>query len=216
MFPDTPVSLISNIAELAEENDAAEWMAFVELYTPPLENLIRSLNESLPPSDVEDLVQDVFVRLVPFLRENRLDRSRGRLRTYLAQIVRNLLIDRYREQLSRPQFRADDVRGDDSATTILSRRASAQPDPGEVFDARWRVAVRRAAIDHVLTKMAISDQSRRIYRALQGENPNLGDATPRQIADHFGVSYDVVKQVKSRLDRAVAAIEQRILMKAHV
>lgn len=214
MFPNTPEKLLKDIAELREGDDAAEWQAFVALYAPPLRNFVRTVNERLSPSDVEEVVQDIFVRLVAILRNRVVDLSKARFHTYLAQVVRNLLIDRYRKSLVRAGWEGDGAADGRSMTTLLRKVVGRTPDPGEIFDIRWRMAVQSAAIDHILTKTAISERSKAIYRALLGRTPGLRHATPHQVAAHFGVSYAVVKQVKSRLDRAVAALESRIHARA--
>jgi len=227
MFPDTPQTLLRKIAELAQGDDRAEWEAFVELYEPPLRNFIRTINGALSPEAVEDAVQDVFIRLVEVLRQGQIDRTKGKFRAYLASLTRRLLIDRYRESLVRPVLgEGQDVA---DATASSRQREGEYPDcfddsvttadPGTLFDVRWRVAVRSAAIHHVLTKTAIAEQSKLIYATLNGFEPRSPGAcpqdsrglSPRQVAERLGVSYEVVKQVKSRIDRAVAAIEREML-----
>jgi len=213
MFPETPQTLLKKIAELAEGDDAAEWEAFVELYTPPLKSFILTVNANLSPEAVEDAVQDVFIRLVDVLRGGKIDRKKGKFRAYLASMARRLLIDRYREALVRP------VLGDAQDAvdaTLSSRRRTGEhsdstcgsvitADPGTLFDVRWRVSIHAAAVDHVMTKTAISAQSKRIYAHLQQ------GLSPGDTAERMSVSHDVVKQVKSRIDRAVAAVERQML-----
>lgn len=206
MFPDTPQTLLKKIVEFAQGDDNAEWEAFVELYAEPLRGFVRMVNGALTPEEVEDVVQDVFIRLVDVLREGRIDRTKAKFRSYLATMVRRLLIDRYREALVRPQ--GVPIQEADVGTGVSSVESA---DPGVIFDAKWRLVVRAAAIEHVLTKTAVSRQSAEIYRAVLGLDPSTRDLTSREIADRFGVTYEVVKQVKSRLDRAVVAVERRML-----
>ena len=210
MFPETPQTLLKKIAELAEGDDQAEWTAFVELYTTPVRNFIRSVNQGLSPSDVEDAVQEIFIRLVNVLRKDKIDRKKGKFRDYLAVLTRRLLIDRYRAALSRPDLPS--ATGTDPGTHILHSSFSilhssfsilhSPPDPGVLADLRWRMAVHAAAVEHVLTKTAISEQSKRVYSALE-----RGQSL-REVAEAFGLSYAAVKQIKSRLDRAIAAVEK--------
>ena len=210
MFPETPQTLLKKIAELAEGDDQAEWTAFVELYTMPVRNFIRSVNRGLSPSDVEDAVQEIFIRLVNVLRKDKIDRKKGKFRDYLAVLTRRLLIDRYRAALSRPDLPS--ATGTDPGTHILHSSFSilhssfsilhSPPDPGVLADLRWRMAVHAAAVEHVLTKTAISEQSKRVYSALE-----RGQSL-REVAEAFGLSYAAVKQIKSRLDRAIAAVEK--------
>ena len=109
MFPDTPKTLIKRIAELRDDNDAAEWARFVEIYRLPLAHFVRLVGRGQTPSgrltqsEIEDVVEDIFVKLVDILRSERIDSAKGRFRDYLATMTRRLLIDRYRAALVRPQ-----------------------------------------------------------------------------------------------------------------
>ena len=199
MFPETPQTLLKKIADLAKGDDAAVWLEFVELYEPPLRRFVRMADGRISDSDVDDAVQEIFVRLTEVLRTDGIDRKKGRFRDYLAAMTRRLLIDRYRSESSRVAAlqRAAD----------LPRNVSSLPDadPGELVDAVWSVAVRRAAIEHVLTKTAVSEQSKRVYRAIAVDMRPLKEA-----AAESGITYAAAKQIKSRLDRAVVEVERRM------
>ena len=195
MFPETPQTLLKKIADLANGDDAAVWLEFVELYTPPLRHFIRSVNQTLSVADVEDAVQEVFVRLTGVLREGGIDRTKGRFRDYLAAMTRRLLVDRYRAEQSRL------VALDRAANPVRNPMALADGDPGTLVDAAWQVAVRKAAIEHVLTATAVSEQSKSVYRAVI-----LNQRSLKEVAAEFGITYAAVKQIKSRLDRAVESI----------
>lgn len=199
MFPETPQTLMKKIADLANGDDAAVWLEFVELYTPPLRHFVRAVNGAMPDADVEDTVEEVLVRLTEVLRAEGIDRGKGRFRDYLATMTRRILIDRYRAEIVRPRPGAVTA-GDLGAVPCGDVSAI---DPGVAMDVHWRLAVHESAKNHVLTKTAISAQSRAIYLELER------GLSPREAATKFGVSRDVVKQVKSRIDRAIAAIEQR-------
>lgn len=190
---------MKKIADLADGDDAAVWLDFVELYTTPLRNFIRSVNQTLSVADVEDAVQDVFVRLTEVLRTNGIDRTKGRLRDYLAATTRRLLVDRYRAERSRLAAL------DRAANSVRNQMTLADGDPGTLVDAEWQVAVRKAAIEHVLTQTAVSEQSKRVYRAAVLEQRPMKD-----VAAEFGITYAAAKQIKSRLDRAVEAIVMRM------
>ena len=199
MFPETPQTLMKKIADLANGDDAAVWLEFVELYTPPLRHFVRAVNGAMPDADVEDAVEEVLVRLTEVLRAEGIDRGKGRFRDYLAAMTRRLLIDRYRSESSRL---AALERAVDLPREGLSL---SDADPGELVDAVWKVAARRAAIGHVLTQTAVSEQSKRVYRAVAVDQRPLKTA-----AVDFGISYVAAKQIKSRLDRAVEAVLARM------
>ena len=199
MFPETPQTLLKKIADLAQGDDAAVWLEFVELYTPPLRHFIRSVNQVLSAADVEDAVQEIFVRLTEVLRTNGIDRTKGRFRDYLAAMTRRLLVDRYRAEQSRIAAL------DRAANPVRNGETLEDGDPGALVDAAWQVAVRKAAIEHVLTQTAVSEQSKRVYRAVVLEQRPL-----KKVAAEFGITYAAAKQIKSRLDRAVEAVVTRM------
>ena len=165
MFPETPQTLLKKIADLAQGDDRAEWTAFVEFYTPPLKAFIRAIRGGQTPDEVDEAVQEVFIRLVDVLRKEKIDRRKGKFRDYLAVLTRRLLIDRYRAALVRPL----------TGSVPISEGAFGGPvaggvtelDPGVQLDVRWRMAAHEAAVEHVLTKTAISEQSKRVYAALE-------------------------------------------------
>ena len=199
MFPETPQTLLKKIADLANGDDAAVWLEFVELYTPPLRHFIRSVNQSLSAADVDDAVQEVFIRLTEVLREGGIDRTKGRFRDYLAATTRRLLVDRYRAEQSRLAAL------DRAANPVRNRVTLVDGDPGALVDAAWQVAVRKAAVEHVLTATAVSEQSKRVYRAVVLDQRPL-----KEVAAEFGITYAAAKQIKSRLDRAVEAVVTRM------
>ena len=79
MIPDTPKTLLRKIAEYANGDDAAEWARFVELYTPVIRQFV-SLREDVGAADADDIVQEIFVRLVGVLRAGTYRPEKGRFR----------------------------------------------------------------------------------------------------------------------------------------
>ena len=76
-------------------------------------------------------------------------------------------------------------------------------DVAEQIDLKWRMARHQSAIEHVLTKTAISAQSRDIYRAYVEEGRSLDD-----VAAQFGVTKAVIYKIKSRVEQMAAIIEE--------
>lgn len=95
-IPDTPKTLLKQIAERGDLDDA-KWFEFDRLYRPVIRFFMRQKFFSLV-SDYDDIVQDVMVRLVRELRSKKYDASRARFRTYLYAIVYNMAVDYLRER----------------------------------------------------------------------------------------------------------------------
>jgi len=204
-FPNTPTRLLRTMAERPvtdEENDA--WAEFVELYESVIRAYIAA--EGVSSQDVDDAVQNVFMRLVGILRRGGYDRSKGRFRAYLKVVMRRVIIDLFRRQTAarmdaQVPFEEEEADGNPNLPDAM---ASLSPDAAAEVEAKWQKARLAAALNHIFTQTAISDQSREIYRAhaLNGEDA-------REVARRFGVTPEVVRQVKSRINRMVAALMKR-------
>ena len=205
-FPDTPTRLLRTMTEhpVTDEENAA-WTEFVELYEPVIRAYVTV--GGVAPPDMDDTVQNVFVRLVGILRRGGYDRSKGRFRAYLKVVMRRVIIDLFRRQTAarmdvQVPFEEDETEGQPNLPDAM---ASLSPDAAAEFEAKWQKARLAAALNHVFTQTAISEQSREIYRAhvLNGEDAS-------EVARRFGVTPEVVRQVKSRVNRMVAALVRRM------
>lgn len=210
MFPETPRTLLRKIASFARGDDEAVWFDFVTQYTPALRRFIQFQNGTLSSTEVDDVVQEVFVRLVDVLREQRYDSKKARFRTYLATLMRRLLIDRFRAQQTRETAERQAIKetvvgeGVDVETTggVASVSSIGLQDPGEILDLKWRVAVHEAAVEQVLSNPLIEPRSKDAYRALIASNESVA-----AIAARFGLTPNALSQLKARFDRAIAAAE---------
>ena len=193
MIPDTPKTLLRKIAEYANGDDAAEWARFVELYAPVIRQFM-SMREDIGAADADDMVQEIFVRLVDVLRAGTYRPEKGRFRAYLGTMVRRLLIDRHRRALARGAGReipADDVE-------LLTE----SPDAAEYVDQRLNEARHAAAVEHVLSRTMLDARTVAAYRAyaLDGEPPD-------EVAARLGLTLNALRQIKFRVGRMIAAVE---------
>ena len=87
----TRSSVLKAVADT--ENEAA-WARFFDLYAGFVFSIARS--KGLKDEEADDIVQEVFVRLAGVLPTFEYDRTKGRFRSYLINLVRNLIIDKWR------------------------------------------------------------------------------------------------------------------------
>ena len=194
MIPDTPQTLLRRIAEYAQGDDAAEWAKFVELYEPVIRMYIAQTG-NVSVADADDIVQDIFVRLVGVLRNGEYKPERGRFRNYLASMVRRLLIDRHRREMVRP---GREVVPDDIPSDL--------PDPAKIVDMRFAIARHQAAVEHVLCRTMLEKRTVAAYReyALDGQ-------PAAEVAVRHGMTINNLRQLKHRIDRMIAAVEKQYL-----
>lgn len=198
MIPDTPQTLLRRIAEYADGDDDAEWTKFAELYEPVIRMYILQFG-SVSDIDADDVVQDIFVRLVDVLRNGGYKREKGRFRHYLASMVRRQLIDRYRRETVRETVLA---RNPEPQPPAIDDIPSSHPDPAAIVDMRLKLARRRAAVEHVLSRTMLEKQTVAAYREYA-----LEDQPATEVAARHGMTVNNLRQVKYRIDRMIAAVE---------
>ena len=193
MIPDTPQTLLRKIAEYANGDDAAEWAKFVELYEPVIRIYIAQSGGG-GAADADDILQDIFIRLIDVLRNGGYKREKGRFRNYLSSMVRRMLIDRHRRAAAREAGKMSDADADDIP--------SGAPDPAAIVDMRLRLARHQAAIEHVLCHTMLERRTVAAYReyALEGQ-------PAAEVADRHGMTVNNLRQLKHRIDRMIAAVE---------
>ena len=192
-IPDTPVTIIARMAAQATGEDEATWVKFFELYQPVIRHFAEFAGAR---SDTDDVVQDVMVKLVEVFRSGAYRPEKGRFRAFLATITRREVINRWQKA----QVRAADRHVSLNRTT--AQEIAVQPEAAAMLDAKWRLAQHAAAVEHVLTRTALAQKSKDIYRAYVQEEKPIGE-----VAKAFGVSRNVVSQVKTRVDAMIADFE---------
>ena len=95
-FPETSTTLLAKLAARETGIDQAAWRIFFDRYQPVMVEFARIKGAG---DDAEDVVQDVFSDLAKVFRAGRYVRSKGRFRNYLAKMLRNELISRFRDAM---------------------------------------------------------------------------------------------------------------------
>ena len=190
-FPETSMTLLKKIAVQVTGEREAAWVRFFGLYEPAIKRFVAWHDSSHDPDDV---VQDIFLKLVNVVQSGGYDSSKGSFRAFLATMIRRHLVSLYRK---------DQARGAGLHVDIDDAEPSVSADVAEQIDLKWRMARHQSAIEHVLTKTAISAQSRDIYRAYVEEGRSLDE-----VAAQFGVAKAVIYKIKSRVEQMAAIIEE--------
>ena len=190
-FPVTSLTLLQKIAVQVTGEREAAWVRFFGLYEPAIKRFVAWHDGTHDPDDV---VQDIFMKLVNVVQSGGYDSSKGSFRAFLATMIRRHLVSLYRK---------DQARGAGMFVDIDDVEPSVPADIAEQIDAKWRLARHQSAIEHVLTKTAISAQSRAIYRAYVEEEMPLDEVTAK-----FGVTKAVVYKIKSRVEQMAAIIDE--------
>ena len=193
-FPDTPATMLARLAAQRTCESEATWASVFALYEPAIRKCAAALGAG---SDDEDVAQSIFVKLVDVLRNGRYSSDAGKFRSYLTTLVRRELISRWRKAKVRAASRhcsLDDL--DESSSPAVPESVAAE------IDAQWYRARHEAAVEHVLTKTLLARQSKDVYRMYVLDERPVGEVT-----DRFALSRNSVYQIKTRVEKMIAAVE---------
>lgn len=191
VFPATSQTLLQKLAaQITGERESA-WVRFFGLYEPAIKRFVTYHDSDHDP---EDVAQEIFLKLVNVVKSGGYSPAKGRFRAFLATMIRRHLVSLYRK---------DQARGAGMFVDIDEVELTVPPDIAEQIDAKWRMARHQSAIEHVLTKTAISAQSRAIYRAYVEDEMPLEEVSAR-----FGVNKAAIYKIKSRVGQMAAIVEE--------
>ena len=147
----------------------------------------------------------VLGKLVDVLRSGQYTPEKGRFHSYLATMIVNEVHMMHRKNIARAGDRkvsldaASDGRDGEPGGSIAEKLAAPE-EPPEKIDEDWRKAVLQSAVNHVLMHTALSDRDRQVYRAYALNGEDIAEVSKR-----FGISRNLVSQIKTRVDRRIVA-----------
>ena len=148
LFPLTSMTLLQKLAVEKTGGNETSWVRFFNLYTPAIRRFVE-WNDHV--HDPDDVVQEVYIKLVEIIRSGKYDPDKARFRTFLALLIRRQLITLYRQDQARHV--ADRCSIDD-----LTEELSVPSEQQDHVDLSWAKAKHEAAVEHVLTKVAMKQQ----------------------------------------------------------
>ena len=210
VFPQTSVTMIAKIRDLGPGKDSAEWVRFWDTYQGAIRQFAVFKGGE---ANADDIVMQVLGKLVEVLRSGQYTPERGKFHSYLATMIVNEVHMAHRKELARAGDRkvSLDAAGDDGEggeTDTIADTLSAQTESPEQLDEDWRKAVLKSAVEYVLTKTALSDRDRKVYRAYAIEGRDIA-----AVAEDFGISRNHVSQIKLRIDRRIVAFGRELVKK---
>lgn len=164
---------VSLILRVASESDVAAWEQFLQIYQPLVYRI--AIQRGLQDADAHDLVQEVMSRVARSVSDWNPDPARGSFRGWISRIARNLVIDFLRHNNRLPKTGEDtQIRQWELAHAATSYEANYfdlecekqifhcaaeqiqeefMPNTWEAF---WRTAVNREAVDAVSAELGMS------------------------------------------------------------
>jgi len=206
-FPVTSVTLIAKIRDLGPGRDSSEWVRFWDSYSLAIRQFAAFKGGE---ENADDIVMTVLGKLVEVLRSGQYTPEKGRFHSYLATMIVNEVHMLHRRNMVRAGDRkvSLDAGAEGESESTLADTLAAPEESPESIDEDWRKAVLKSAVEHVLTKTALSARDRAVYRAYALEGRDIAD-----VAKEFGLSRNSVSQIKTRIDRRIVAFGRELAAK---
>lgn len=166
-----------------EKSKQLAWEDFRDRYAPIVAGFARNLGANT--QDIDDIIQDVFLRLLVAMPKFQYDPSKGRFRGYLKVMTLNVIRSRMGQRAKINTVPLSEV-GDDE-------------EPLEVqWSTMWEQHLLKRAIDLVRREHAGSP---RTFQAF--EQYVILDHPADEVAAGLGMSVDSVYQAKIRITSAI-------------
>ncbi|RMH03725.1 MAG: sigma-70 family RNA polymerase sigma factor [Planctomycetota bacterium] len=171
---------------LADGADRDAWEAFSARYGTLIRNFAGWCG--LPPTDCDDVVQEVYLSLLKALPGFRYDRRKGRFRGYLKTATRRAAVALRRRRAAEP------LPLERVPPPVAGRAGDSGPDLDEAWEREWRDYHVRRAMARLQPEFNSTDLAAFERYAIQGR-------PPAEVAAEFDLHLDQVYQAKSRILR---------------
>lgn len=184
---------LSLLARARDPADATAWAEFEHRYRDLVYQY--ALARGLQFCDADDVCQIVFVRLSKYLRSFAYSPERGRFRSYLGAIVRNVISD----QMKCPESRRRPVDENEARLDELPDPRALEVD--ERWDQEWVNHHCRIALATV--RRTFDPRSVAVFEAL------LAGSSPESVAADRGCSLDAVVKIRQRVRARMQELIER-------
>jgi RNA polymerase sigma factor (sigma-70 family) len=189
-FASTRASLIHR---LKDWQDASSWQDFFNVYWKLIYGVARKAG--LTDTEAQDVVQETLLSVAKHMPTFKYDPAIGSFRAWLLNMTRWRIVGQFRKR----QPMADHKPEGDSTCRTSTVEAVADPaslDLDAVWQVEWESNLMNAAMNNL--RRRIDPQRFRIFDAYVNK-----EWPPEKVAEHFGVSIDLVYQVKHRVTEAL-------------
>ena len=173
----TRSSVLKAVADT--ENEAA-WQRLFDLYAGFVFSIARS--KGLKEEEADDVVQDVFIRLAQFLPTFEYSRTKGRFRSYLVNLVYNLIIDKWRIH----------QREDERMKAYKTEAANLSSDDKDFAEREWQAAALEEALRRIKPAVRPEHYAAFVASAVEGQDTET-------VLRLYNLSRDNLYQIRKRL-----------------
>lgn len=176
------------------QDDDAAWEEFAAYYRDFIYMVLHQMN--LYSVDIDDLAQDILIKIWKSLPNHIYDKDRARFRTWLSRLIRNQVLDHFRATQRRARKHAAAAEDETSDRMPMIT----EPDVEKIIQKEWEVHIVQLALNNISS--LFSD------RAIEAFSMSIEGKSTAQIAEHLGVKPNSVVKLKNRVkERLVIEIQ---------
>jgi len=190
-----PKTRPSLLVRIRDSQDERAWTQFVEIYEPLVYRLAR--HRGFQHADAVEITQEVFLAVALAIERWEPDPSRGKFRTWLFRIARNLMINWLAREGRHPR-----ATGDTEVRHLLEGQPAPADEKSALFDQEYKRQTFRWAAEQVRGEFRDATWKAFWRTSVEGE-------PIKQVADVLGLSVGAVYIARSRvMARLRQTIEQ--------
>jgi RNA polymerase sigma-70 factor (ECF subfamily) len=179
--------------DLRDSDNAPAWEEFDSRYRPIVAGMARRLG--LTEHDAADAAQETMVRFLREYRAGKYDRTRGRLRAWVAVIARSCIAD-----LRRARARVRVARGESAMPDL-----PASEEMERMWDEELRETLLRRADEALRKDTRLDEKTIRAFELLAVKGLGVKEA-----AEELGMTVESVYKARSRCLKQLRAIVEEL------
>lgn len=168
-------------------NDEEAWREFVEFYDEFIRMILVQMNYQ--PSDFDDAIQDVLLKIWKSLPDFEFNPDRARFRTWLGRLIRNKVIDRIRSQKVYDQH-LNQLKGEMSQD---ERQLLSESDLDQLIEAQWQRHLTKRAFENI--EGLFSKTALKVFEM------SLFGQSAKEISEVLDIAQDSVRVLKNRVQK---------------
>ncbi len=192
-----PQTRSSLLVRLRDPRDERAWAEFVEIYDPVVYRLAR--RSGFQDADARELTQEVFVAVAAAIERWEPDPARGKFRTWLFRIARNLTINLLARRRKGPQGT-----GSTTIHELLSQQAAPAAEDSALVEQEYRRELFRRSVARIRGEFRPATWEAFWRTGVEGEEIA---AVGRSLGMSAGAVYIARSRVMARLRETIQELE---------
>ena len=169
----------------------------VRRYRQPVYDFIRM--KGLNHEDAEDVTQEVFVRICREEFLEKADRDKGKFRTLLLAVTRNMIAFFRRFELSERRDRRRQI-------SLANMDLPAQEEPDKEFDALWV----KNLVSQAMERLQDDPTVRALALQMEGRSyQEIADALGKQVTDVTNYIHRAKQRLRGEIERMISGYSTR-------